>query len=93
MSQSKAFNTERVLLDEQKEKLIGMKEGRYYNTVTSTADTNVSIPHDLGRVPVGFLVVDQDKAGVFYRGAGAWTDSAIILKCSVATVTAKIFVW
>jgi len=66
-----------------------------YQVYTSnvTPDTEDTIVHGLGRIPVGFLVVDKDKAGDIYDGGTAWTDTNIYLKCSVATVAAVILVW
>lgn len=88
-----AFNTERVLSDEQSAKMVGINNGRYFNVVTSTADTDVLVVHKLGRVPKGYLVVSQDKAGVVYTGTVPATVDNLTIKCNVATVTLKLLVW
>jgi len=62
-------------------------------TTNGIADTEDTVAHGLGRTPVGFLVVDKDKAGDVYDGGTAWTDTNIYLKCSVATVAIVILVW
>ena len=61
-------------------------------TTNAVANTEDTINHNLGFVPVGWLVVTQDKAGSIYKGTTTWTTSQIFLKCSVASVTARIFV-
>lgn len=63
-------------------------------TSNGVANTEDTIAHTVGSIPIGFLVLWQDKAGSFYQGpttGTAWTDSNIYLKCSVASVTALLF--
>lgn len=65
-----------------------------FATVTTPgADVEFSIEHSRGFIPIGFLVIDIDKAAVVYRSATAWTDSLIYLKCNVATCAARILVF
>lgn len=59
------------------------------NAVANTDDT---ITHNLGRIPVGYLVMTKSKAGDVYTGTIAWTATQMTLKCSVASVTAKLFI-
>jgi hypothetical protein len=52
------------------------------------ADTEFEIPHDLGRVPIGFLALAQDGPGVLYKSnPGGWGVERVFLKCSEANVT------
>ena len=68
-------------------------QGRWINTVTPGApDTDFTVTHSLGRVPVGWLTVSIDKAGVIYLGTIAATAQDLTLKCSTATTTIRIFV-
>ena len=63
-------------------------------TSHATANTEFSVAHTLGSVPVGYLVLGQDKAGSLYQLSGtgtAWTSSAIYFKCSVSSVTFLVF--
>lgn len=63
-------------------------------TTNSTKDTETIFTHSCGSVPIGYLVVWQDKAGSLYQGPSTgtvWTNTTISLKCSVASVTAKLF--
>ena len=57
-----------------------------------TPDTEFSVTHNLQVIPIGYLILQRDKAGVFYNGATAWTASKIYLKCNVASVAYTIFV-
>lgn len=61
------------------------------NAVANTEDT---IAHTVGSVPLGYIVVSQSKAGDIYQQAGtgtAWTSSSIYVKCSVASVAFLLF--
>jgi len=62
-------------------------------TSNATPDAEDTIAHGLGRTPVGFIVIDKDKAGDIYDGGTAWTDTNIYLKCAVASVTATVLVF
>lgn len=68
-------------------------QGRWINTVTPGApNTDFTVTHSLGRVPVGWLTISIDKAGVIYLGTIAATTQDLTLKCSTATTTIRIFV-
>lgn len=55
------------------------------------ADAEIEITHTLGAVPIGFIVVNIDKAGVVYSSDTAWTSTKCYLKCSVANCEIKVF--
>jgi hypothetical protein len=59
------------------------------------ADAQNTIAHSLDRVPSGYIVVSQNKAGSLYHALTdtAWTSSNIYLKSSVATVIYTIFIF
>jgi hypothetical protein len=59
---------------------------------TGLANTDFTITHNLLRVPVGFIVMNQTLAGVIYKGSVAWTDTQITLRCSVAHDNILIFI-
>jgi hypothetical protein len=61
-------------------------------TTPAVANTEFTVAHGLGRVPMGFIVLLIDKAGIIYKGATAWTDTDIFLKCNVASVAYYIFI-
>jgi len=74
--------------------LAGALGGRYQAyTTNATPDTEDTVAHGLGRVPVGFIVVRRDKAGVIYDSGGTWTSTNILLKCNVASLAATILVF
>ena len=64
-------------------------------TFTSSVSpgTETGIPHNLGEVPVGYLVVRRDKAAHIYDGSTTWTSSTIYLRSDVASVAATVFVF
>lgn len=63
-------------------------------TTNAVANTEDTFTHTCGTIPVGYLVVWQDKAGSLYQSPTVgtdWTTTSIYLKCSVASVTFKLF--
>jgi hypothetical protein len=63
-------------------------------TSPSPADTAFDLPHDLGRIPVGFLRTFSDKAcDVYAVDAAGWSDSVIKLKASAALASVTILLW
>ena len=63
-------------------------------TTNAVANTEDTFTHSCGVVPVGYLTVWQDKAGSLYQSPTVgtdWTTTTISLKCSVASVTFKLF--
>jgi len=69
------------------------KRDRATVTTPGTPDTEFAVPHGLGVIPSGFLVIDKDKAGDTYRGATTWSTEQIYLKTDVATVTLTLLVF
>lgn len=69
-------------------------QGTFLTIVTSGANTESTYMHNMGAIPVGYIVLGQDKAGSLYQLAATgtgWTTTTISLKCSVATVTFNLF--
>lgn len=60
---------------------------------TGTANTDFTIVHNLGRIPNGWLSVEQDKAGIYYLGSVAATTTEITLKCDTANVAVRLFIF
>lgn len=63
-------------------------------TTSATPDAENTTAHTVGSVPIGFIVLHQDKAGSLYQGPTTgtnWTASNIYTKCDVASVTFSIF--
>ena len=59
------------------------------NAVPNTED---AVAHTLKRVPIGYILIGQDKAASFYKGSTSWTTSSIYLKSSVASVAVTVLV-
>ncbi len=62
-------------------------------TSNGTANTQDTVPHTLGRIPLGYIVVEQDKAGTVYDGGTTFTDTNLYLKTTVASVAWKLLVF
>ena len=62
-------------------------------TSDGVADTENTVAHTLGKVPVGFLVYSLDKGAVVYNGTTAFTKTNIYLKVNTATTVVKIIVF
>lgn len=73
----------------------GNLDAQYIDVFTPTvADTEIEIPHGLGRKPVGYDIVRRDLAcSVYDSSGGSWGNDVFYLKCSVGSVTLKIRVY
>jgi hypothetical protein len=59
-------------------------------------DTEFAVTHNLNRIPIGFHVINQNKAGSFYgtpTSGTPWTTTQIFLKCNAANVEATFFIF
>ena len=73
----------------------GNIDAQYIDVFTpSVADTEFTVPHGLGRKPIGYEVVRRDKAAIVYDSSGgSWSDSTLYLKCNTASTTIKLRVY
>ena len=62
-----------------------------YNT-NGSAGTEDTLTHNLGVIPVGFLVIVPPTTGVINKGSTTWTTAAIYLTCTGASQTATLYV-
>lgn len=60
-------------------------------TSNAVADTEDTIAHGLGVAPVGFIVVNKNKAGNLYDSGTAWTSTNAYLKSDTASTTYTVF--
>ena len=59
-----------------------------------TANTEDTVSHNLGRIPIGIWVGIPDKSAVIYAdNQTAWTTTTVRLKASAATVTVNILLF
>lgn len=54
------------------------------------ADQDYEVPHDLGRVPVGIILLNFNADGAVVRpsNAGSWTPTRLFVRCDTANTTA-----
>jgi hypothetical protein len=65
----------------------------YMITTPGVANTEFTVTHNLGRVPVGYDVKSKDKAANIYDSRKTqWTATQMFLKADVATVQIVLFV-
>lgn len=62
-------------------------------TSNGTADTEDTVPHSLGRVPVGYIVVKQDIASIVYDSTTSHTSTNLYLKNTGTSVTLTLLVF
>lgn len=62
-------------------------------TTNATANTADTVTHTLGRVPVGYIVVNNGNGGVLYNGGGTNTTTTLSLKCTTASNAVTILVF
>lgn len=68
--------------------------GTWVKTTTPAgANTNFTVTHNLGYLPNGWIVAMQDKAASIYLGSIPATLTELTLKCSVASVAVRLFIF
>ena len=65
--------------------------GQFVTFTTTTANTEVNVPHTLGVIPIGYIVTGINVGGVIYSSGTAWTMYSVYIKCSAANATANMF--
>jgi hypothetical protein len=60
---------------------------------SGVADSENTVAHTLKRVPIGFLVLNINKAGTVYDSGTAWTTENIYLKCDVVSCAIKLLIF
>jgi len=68
----------------------GNIDGQTKEHYFAAANTDYEIPHGLGRVPIGIIVLDVNVDGAVVRGnqRGDWNATRLFLRCSQAACTA-----
>ena len=74
--------------------LSGNIDGQTKEVYFPDANTDVEIPHGLGRVPIGIITLDVNVNGAVVRGnlRGDWNATRLFLRCSQAGTTALLVV-
>ena len=60
---------------------------------TGTANTEFAVAHTLKRIPIGYLVIRNNKAGFVYDSSSAFTAENIYLKHSIANAAITILIF
>lgn len=61
---------------------------------SATPDSVEAIPHGLGRIPVGYMVMRRDRAAIVYdANTGGWGETMLYLSCDTASALVKLLVW
>jgi hypothetical protein len=71
----------------------GNLDARYIVQTSGAADAQNTWAHGLKRIPLGYIVCSQDKAGSVYIGTTAWDTTNIYLRVNVATVALILLVF
>jgi hypothetical protein len=73
--------------------LPGNMKGQMVITGTPVSpNVEFQVIHNLGYVPLGYLVIQRNANCVIYNGTTAWTGQSIFLKCSTASAEIILFV-
>lgn len=73
--------------------LAGAGGGVFVNyTSNASANTQDTVPHNLGYVPKGYLVINNSNGGVVYTGAPADATN-LYLKCTTASNNVTLIVF
>lgn len=72
----------------------GNIDGHTKEVTFTNANTDYEVPHGLGRVPIGILVLDVNADGAVVRGGsrGSWSPTRLFVRCNVAGTTALFVV-
>ena len=62
-------------------------------TSSATPDAENTVPHNLKKIPTGFIVYDINKGAVVYKGSTTWTITNIFLKVNTATTIVKAWIF
>ena len=90
----RAFNGRVSFGDGSNSSQSGNIDGQTKEVFFVAANTDVEVPHGLGRVPIGVIVLDVTVDAAVVRGSqrGDWNSSRLFLRCSQAGTTALLVV-
>jgi hypothetical protein len=54
-------------------------------TSPGIANTDFTVNHQLGHIPITIVGQDTNNGGVLYRGSVAWTATSVTLRCTAAS--------
>jgi hypothetical protein len=63
----------------------------FVEVLFENANADVSVAHNLGRIPRGYFVIEQTAGAVVYTGGGVATATTINLKATTSTRAKLVF--
>lgn len=90
----RAFNGQISFGDGSNSSLSGNIDGQTKEVYFPDANTDLEIPHGLGRPPIGIITLDVNVDGAVVRGnqRGDWNATRLFLRCSQAGTTALMVI-
>ena len=90
----RAFNGQISFGDGSNSSLSGNIDGHTKEIFFPLANTDVEVPHGLGRTPIGILTLNVNVDGAVVRGhqEGDWNATRLFLRCSQPATTALLIV-
>jgi hypothetical protein len=71
----------------------GNINNKHAQVVSGAANVDFAVPHNLNRVPTGFMVVNKDQQADVWRGLTPWNTNSIFLRSNAATVTMTVMIY
>lgn len=65
----------------------------FVDVTSGGADDEFSIEHGLGTIPIGYLVISQDRAASIYASTTPWDTEQIYLKSTAAGAVLKVLIF
>ena len=59
-------------------------------TTPGVANTDFTINHSLGRIPITIVGQDTNNGGLVYRGSVPWTKTTVTLRCTTASAAYNV---
>lgn len=89
-----AINGKITLGDSTNSSQSGNIDGQWKEVTFASANTDYEVPHGLGRVPVGIIVLDVNVDAAVVRGGsrGSWSPTRMFVRCNQAGTTALFVV-
>lgn len=87
------FTQVRLMINQTGMNMEEVFAGTEKNFTTPDTPDEFSVSHNLGRIPVGRLVLSQDKPGSLHKGSSSWTSSAVYFQSDFAGVAYKILLF
>jgi len=72
----------------------GNVDGQLKTVKFVAANTDYEVPHGLGRIPIGIVVLSTDADAAVVRGSsqGSWGKTRLFVRCNIAGTTALFVV-